>query len=415
MKKNLKNLFLLTFSSLLCVACGINSRYASESAPTSFVRVCGSKLIEPNGDTLFIKGTNLGNWLNPEGYMFLFGRTNSVGMIDEAFRQMVGPETTDAFWREWRQVYITEDDIRFIAETGANTIRLPFHYKVFTTDPYLGARGEAVAQVDSCVAWCKRHGLYLILDMHDAPGGQTGDNIDDSYGYPWLFTDEEAQSEFIAIWQKIATRYKDEPTILGYELMNEPIAHYFADDLEMLNARMEPLCKRTVAAIREVDTEHIILLGGVQWNGTFHGVFHDWTYDDKLMWTCHRYGHSPDDDGIRNFIEWRDSTNLPMYMGETGHQPNEWIRAECETLQRNDIGYTFWPYKKMGNSCWCGFRAPENWDLVREFVEGDRSNYRVVRERRPNQAEARQILFGVLTNCRDFTPDWDYIHAMLLK
>ena len=74
---------------------------------------------------------------------------------------------------------------------------------------------------------CRNAGLYLILDMHDAPGGQTGDNIDDSYGYPWLLENEDCQKQFVDIWVNIASRYKEEPVILGYDLMNEPIAPYF--------------------------------------------------------------------------------------------------------------------------------------------------------------------------------------------
>ena len=74
--------------------------------------------------------------------------------------------------------------------------------------------------------------------MHDAPGGQTGDNIDDSYGYPWLFSSKESQQLFCEIWKKIAARYKNEPVILGYDLLNEPIAPYF-NNMEELNAQLQ--------------------------------------------------------------------------------------------------------------------------------------------------------------------------------
>ena len=76
---------------------------------------------------------------------------------------------------------------------------------------------DGFARVDSLVEWCRESELFLILDMHDAPGGQTGDNIDDSYGYPWLFDSEASQQKFCDIWRAIADRYKNEPVILGYE------------------------------------------------------------------------------------------------------------------------------------------------------------------------------------------------------
>ena len=120
------------------------------------------------------------------------------------------------------------------------------------------------------------------------PVGQTGDNIDDGHGYPWLFESETSQKLFCDIWQKIAARYKEEPVILGYELANEPIAHYF-ENKEELNKKLEPLYMRAVKAIREKDANHTILLGGARWNSDFY-MFSNWTFDNNIMYTCHRYG-----------------------------------------------------------------------------------------------------------------------------
>lgn len=122
---------------------------------------------------------------------------------------------------------------------------------------------------------------------------------------------------FCEIWRKIADRYKNEPVILGYELMNEPIAHYFENKAE-LKAKLEPLYKRAVKAIREVDNNHIVLLGGARWNSDFF-MFEDWKFDDKLMYTCHRYGGDATAAAIKDYIDFRDKTGLPMYMGEIGH------------------------------------------------------------------------------------------------
>ena len=152
---------------------------------------------------------------------------------------MVGPEVTAAFWRQFKDNYVTEADIRFLKETGINSVRLPFHYKLFTDEDYMGITGrqDGFERVDSLIGWCRNAGLYLILDMHDAPGGQTGDNIDDSYGYPWLLESEDCQKQFVDIWVNIASRYKEEPVILGYDLMNEPIAPYF-ENKDELNSKL---------------------------------------------------------------------------------------------------------------------------------------------------------------------------------
>lgn len=405
-------LIALLFAALVC-SCTCGKR----TAPEDFVRISGRDLIAPDGGKLFIRGTNLGNWLNPEGYMFGFGRTNSARHIDEMSRQLVGPEFTNEFWRQFKENYITRADIEFIASTGANTIRLPFHYKLFTDEDYMGltAAQDGFVRIDSVVTWCRDNGLYLILDMHDAPGGQTGDNIDDSYGYPWLFESEACQQQFCDIWQRIAAYYRDEPVILGYELMNEPIAPYFKN-MSDLNAALEPLYKRAVAAIREADTNHLILLGGAQWNGNFE-PFADWTFDDKIFYTCHRYGGEPTPEAIASIVAFRDRTGLPMYMGEIGHNTDEWQAAFCRTMEENDIGYTFWPYKKLGASSFVGFPAPEGWEQVVVFAEASRGSYVEIRAAWPDRQAAREAMTAFIENCK-FTnciPQKGYIRSLGLE
>ena len=393
----LKALFILL--SALCISCGGGCEKAINSNP-DFIRIDGADLIAPNGEKFFIRGTNLGNWLNPEGYMFGFNKTNSAWMIDLMFRQAVGPDFTAEFWRAFKDNYVTEADIDFIASTGATTIRVPFNYRLFTDEDYMGltAAQDGFERIDRLVEWCRGKGVYLILDMHDAPGGQTGDNIDDSYGYPWLMESEASQRLFVDIWRKIADHYKNETVILGYDLLNEPIAPYF-DNMEELNSKLAGVYRMATEAIREVDRNHIIILGGAQWNGNFQPL-EDTLFDEGVMYSCHRYGGPTDADCIRGFIDFRDKTNRPMYMGEIGHNTDEWMAAFCQTMVENNIGYTFWPYKKITNSCFVGIPAPEGWELIRNFSEAPRSTYFEVRAARPDQAEARRLMMEFVENSR---------------
>ncbi len=399
----------------LALLAGCTASRQAEPEQT-FMRIEGHDLIAPDGSKFFIRGTNIGNWLNPEGYMFGFSKTNSPRFINEMLCQLVGEEAAADFWQDFKDNYITRADIDFIASTGANTIRLPFHYKLFTDEDYMGLPSghNGYAHIDSVVTWCRDNGLYLILDMHDAPGGQTGDNSDDSYAFPWLMESPRAQKLFCDIWEQIAERYENEPVILGYELINEPIAHYF--DAETLNAKLEPLHKRAVEAIRRHDNNHIILLGGPQWNSNFSN-FTDWSYDDKIMYTCHRYGGEPTADAIHHFIAFRDSTGLPMYMGEIGHNTDEWQAAFCDVLEDNNIGYTFWPYKKLDSSCMNGITRPADWDSIVAFAEAPRDSYKAIREARPDTALARKALREFVENSRfeNCTPQKSYIKSIKLN
>src|SRR6059058_599726 len=187
-------------------------------AQTRFVTTRGKELLSPEGKPLLLKGINLGNWLLPEGYMFKFKTTNSPRLIQAAINELVCEDEARKFWKTYRDNYITQADIRFIKQSGFNSVRIPFNYRLFVTDgtvPRLDGPGYEL--LDRVVSWCRSEGLYVILDMHAAPGGQTGDNIDDSFAYPFLFESAESQELTVNLWGKIATRYRNEPAVIGYD------------------------------------------------------------------------------------------------------------------------------------------------------------------------------------------------------
>lgn len=411
-------IYLLLLLPLILAGC-----QPKETTPDNagrFLRVKGPDLIKPNGEKFLIQGINLGNWLNPEGYMFFFGsEAASYRTINEAFCEMVGPDFTSRFWREFKKSYITEDDIKYIKQTGMNSIRIPFHYKLFTNEDYMGldSSHDGFELIDQVVEWCRRQNLYVILDMHDAPGGQTGDNIDDSYGFPWLMTDEGSKAQFCNIWKDVASHYANDTIILGYDLLNEPIAHYFMEGNAHLNDSLEPLYKRCVEAIRTVDKNHIVLLGGAQWNGNF-SMFKDSKFDDKLMYTCHRYWCDTLQANIQDFVQFRDSVNLPIYMGETGENTHEWIAGWTRLMERNNIGWHYWPYKKMvPNSCMVTIPKPENWDLISEYTKQDRSTFEKIRKVRPDQELVKKAMTDLLENMKfkNCTKNEGYTRAMGMK
>jgi aryl-phospho-beta-D-glucosidase BglC (GH1 family) len=384
-----------------------------------FIRIDGQDLLTPDGKKFFIRGINLGNWLNPEGYMFLFGNVNCYRTINEAFCELAGPDFAAWFWREFKKNYITREDIAYIRQTGMNSIRIPFHYKLFTDEDYMGLTGkqDGFDIIDRLLDWCRAEGLYAIFDMHDAPGGQTGDNIDDSYGYPWLFDSEESQAKCCDIWKRIAQRYAGDTAVLGYDLLNEPIAHYFRNEYPHLNAALEPFYKRCTAAIREADGNHIVLLGGAQWNSNF-SVFTDWKFDDKIMYTCHRYWCDTLQNNIQDFVDFRDRVNLPMYMGETGENSDQWAGSWRRLMERNNIGWHYWPYKKIARgACMTIIPQPENWDVVASYAGKDRSSFGKIREARPDQSTVRKALTDLLENMKfaNCRKNEGYIRALGMK
>ena len=375
----------------------------SINAQSRFVTTRGKEIVSPDGKPLLLKGMNLGNWLLPEGYMFKIKIANSPQRIYTVINQLVGEDEGRRFWETYQENYITREDIRFIKQSGFNSVRVPFSYRLFVSaDASSKLEGDGYRLLDNVVAWCKRENLYVILDMHAAPGGQTGDNIDDSWGYPFLFESAESQELTVNIWRTIAARYRNEPTVIGYDLLNEPIAHYF--DTATLNPKLEPLYRKIVAGIREVDTNHLIFLGGAQWSNNFK-VFGP-PFDEKLVYTFHKYWMEVNKGAIQEYLDFRDKHNVPVWMGESGENTDELIAGYRTLLEANNIGWCFWPYKKLdATSCVASINKPIDWDAMVAFADGPRTTFEEVRKHRPPKVKSQKALSEYLeqikfANCR---------------
>lgn len=386
-------------------------------AQNGFITSKGKQLITPDGKPFLMKGTNLGNWLVPEGYMFKFQKANSPRLIQEVINELVGPDESKKFWQTYLNNYIQAADIQYLHRIGMNSIRIPFNYRLFTDEDYLGDRGEkrGFALLDKVISWCKHENIYVLLDMHCAPGGQTGDNIDDGWGQPFLFDNEDSKQFTASVWKKIAAHYANEKIILGYDLLNEPIAHYF--DKAHFNPLLEPLYKQVTAAIRTVDKNHLLFLGGAQWDSDFSPFGPP--FDSKLVYTFHKYWTPATIDVIQPYLDFRDKYNVPIYCGETGENTDEWVGQFRKLLDDQQVGWHFWPYKKIDNTRGVvQFSIPAGYDSVMRFADTARISFEAIRKTRPgNQQQVKQALDGFLQNClfQNCTPNKGYIEALGFK
>jgi endoglucanase len=393
----------------------------AQPASAGFVHAQGSELVDGEGHPLLLRGTNLGNWLEPEGYMFLFENgVTSPREIEDYFDELIGPEQAEAFWQQYRDAYITKADIDLLKSTGMNSVRVPIHYKFFTK-----GNDEGFRLLDRVVSWAKADDMYVVIDMHQAPGGQTGTNIDDSYGYPWLYDSPGNQAELIEMWKRIADHYKDDPTVLGYDLLNEPIPHF--PQLQKYNSQLEPLYKRISAAIREVDTHHVLILGGAQWDTNF-SVFGP-PFDKNVLYQLHLYEFNTPwnpttaaktEKSLARYVAFREKYHVPIWLGESGENDDEWVRGFRELLEKNKIGWCFWPYKKMQKgSAIVSIQPPEHWNEIVKYA-GERRGVGDTEKQlgmRPSPeiaaAALKQLLENVkLEKCRVNT---GYIEALGLK
>lgn len=375
-------------------------------AENSLVRIEGKKFIEPDGRILHIKGISFGNWLMPEGYMFKFETAKAPNQIYAAFDRLLGPQKASAFWKQFRDTYIGRDDIQFIKSAGFNTVRIPLHWNLFMT-PDGTMQGEGWALLDRVLDWVKEAGLYAIVDLHAAPGGQTGINHDDGPGYPLMFYVPRDRDLTVRLWRAIAERYRGNPAILGYDLLNEPIAPYH--DVATLNPRLEPFYKRITTAIREVDPGRIVFLAAGQWSSSFD-MFGP-PFADNLAYTYHSFWASTKRDAIQRHLNFSARYDVPLFLGETGELTDEW-NADFRALhEAHGIGWSFWTYKNMDTlSTVVSVPRPEGWNEIVDYADGTRA------DRPPDALIARamkQYLDGIVF--RNATVRWSYLASLGLK
>src|SRR3989449_7919058 len=327
-----------------------------------FLHTEHKQIVDGASKPLLVRATNLGNWMVPEGYMWLFqGGPQSPAEIRALVLELLGPEGSAAFWQKYRENYITREDIALLHRAGFNAVRVPLHYSLFESDD-----AEGFPLLDRLIGWCKAENIYVMLDLHAAPGGQTGANIDDSAGYPWLYQSPKEQEHLVTIWRRLATHYRDEPVVLGYDLLNEPIPHF--PKLTTLNSALEPVYKKLTSEIRKVDAHHILFLGGAQWDSNF-SIFGK-PFDGNVAYTFHKYWTAPDESVIRQYLDFRERYDVPIWMGESGENTDEWIAQFVKALEKNNIGWAFWPYKKMERtSAGVSIFQTADWGKIGEFAK----------------------------------------------
>ncbi|CAN7443568.1 cellulase family glycosylhydrolase [Microbacterium sp. LjRoot45] len=329
---------------------------------SGFVRADGARLIDDQGP-LLLRGVGLGNWLLPEGYMWRFGDgLASPRQIEARFASLVGAERAAEFWRRFQDRFVAEHDFALIAGQGFDHVRLPLNARVLQDEEGRFLE-DGFALVDRAIAAGRRHGLRVLLDLHGAPGGQTGTNIDDSpRGMPELFMHAGYRDLTIALWEELARRYRDEETVLGYDLLNEPLPHEwqhrYGDDLVVLYRDLTD-------AIRAIDDRHLLMYEGSHWATNWEPLAE--RFDANQVLQFHRYWCPPDRTSIAPYLAARDALTTPIYMGEGGENTPAWVYAATRLYERHGIGWNFWPWKKLDTQTSpLSASAPEEWSLIAE-------------------------------------------------
>ncbi|MDN4013882.1 cellulase family glycosylhydrolase [Chryseobacterium gambrini] len=333
----------------------------SQFGTSQLLKTQGEKIINDKGENIQLRGLGLGGWMLQEGYMLKTADfAGPQYKIKEKIAELIGEDGMNEFYKVYLKNGITRQDIDFLKKAGFNSIRLPMHYNLYTLltekEPKKGENTwleEGFTITDDLLKWCADNKMYLILDLHAAPGGQGNDvNISDNdKSKPSLWESEENQKKTIALWKKLAERYKNSPWIGGYDLINEPNINFTGKNIngtdEMSNAPLWKLQKEITEAIRTVDKKHMIIIEGNGWGNNYNGLTPLW--DDNMVFSFHKYWNNNDDATLKFALDLREKYKIPIWLGETGENSNVWFTELIQLLDKHNIGYAFWPMKKIDN------------------------------------------------------------------
>lgn len=360
------------------------------------LHVKGQEIVDAEGNRILLNGWGLGNWLCPEGYMWKAYGTNfdRPRRIAQWMEYLTGKEYAAHFWRAYEDTYVRKADLEAMREAGFNSVRIPFIYRYFMEEgPGIRWKSRGMELLDRCVDWCRELGLYVILDLHGAPGGQTGSNIDDSIdNVPRLFLDRDNREKAVALWERIAEHYRGDETIAMYDVLNEPIMPPYAGNgnFDDMIPELMSFYREVTAAIRRKDPEHMISVEGYYWATNFDAFTERW--DDNMVLHFHRYAEPPSIECLERYLEAGDRLKLPIWMGETGENKNTWYAALYPLAQSLGIGFNIWPWKKMDcTNSFCSIDVPEGYEEILACLEGGRH---------PGYERAQEIFDRYLYNIR---------------
>ena len=340
----------------------------------SLLTVKDGYIVNENDENVILKGVNLGNWLLWETWMgFVPEYTHDWAYYDtlQVLIDRFGEEKTAEIVKTYEENFITEDDIAQIEKLGFNCVRVPFWYRNFMTEDlkWLSENhddNKGFQKLDWLISTCEKYGIYVMLDLHGAPGGQSKNHCTGKAGRNELYENENMMNATIELWSVIAERYKNNKTVCAYDLLNEPQNNGGYDGDYSWAAESEEAISRTnkaydtlYKAIREIDKNHIISFEGV-WSTTVLPNPQEMGYEN-LLYQLHLY------DSEKGMIRYRvdelktarKDWGVAVVVGEyNNHECEEYAQKKYE---KNDISRIKWTYKT--------YNAGTTWGIFNKDVE----------------------------------------------
>ncbi|WP_284699846.1 cellulase family glycosylhydrolase [Chitinolyticbacter albus] len=333
---------------------------ATTLANSNFLKTDGRLVRNGNGDVVYLRGVNLGGWFVHEPWMTPLQGANDEWTMRQTLTNRFGAAQAQALINTYRDSWIKEQDFQKISEVGMNVVRLPLYWQDYMNldgSWKYNAQGQIdFASIEKAVEWARKHRLYVILDLHGAPGSQNGQDHSGKIGSADLWKNESYRQMTVNFWRELARRFAGNATVAGYDVLNEPSENFPS---QASGPSVWNLYDRVYDAIRAVDPDHIIILEGIwDWAAIPHPNSYGWS---NVIYEFHYYlwGNDNNSAAQASFVESKINQeqqylgyNVPHYVGEFNFfgLKDGW---DYGLRRYNEAGWhwTNWSYKatNMGN------------------------------------------------------------------
>ncbi|KAJ3530069.1 hypothetical protein NMY22_g8729 [Coprinellus aureogranulatus] len=346
-------------------------------AAMSSLKVDGSRIFDASGNEVVLHGAGLGGWMCMEN--FVTGYPGWEHQMREGLVEAIGKDKAEFFFDKYLEHFFAEPDAIFFKSLGLNCIRIAVNYRHFEDDENPRVlKTEGFKHLDRAMEICAKHSIYTVIDIHTAPGGQSGGWHSDAgihHGTFWRHKD--FQDRLVWLWEQLAAHYKGNPWIAGYNPLNEP-CNPFPDQKGLIE-----IYDRLHDAIRAIDEEHIIFLdgnsfatdfskfpddAGTRWRNTAYSI-HDYTvYGFPTTPEPYVGSEAQKERMVKTYLrrrEWMDKRGLCVWNGEWGpvYARKEYdgdaterinaeryavLRDQLEIYEKDRLSWSIWLYKDLG-------------------------------------------------------------------
>ena len=251
-----------------------------------------------------------------------------------------------------------KSDLLKLKEIGFNSLRLNLWYKLFEDDTNpMVLKDDGLAWLDTIIGWAKEAELYVVLDMHAPQGG----SFQGPANVTPFWNDAIYQERFIWLWEQLAKRYKNEPSVIAYDLINEPCPNS--------ESEYQALLSRTISAVRAVDANHIINVetsfapdaspfiltntSNILYDFHFYDPWSSFTDDPTAIYGTNTLNDTTIRTLFEDYISLYKQEGVPFQVSEFGQKSanfndknsSAWVSDVIELLDENNASYHYFTFK----------------------------------------------------------------------